>query len=171
MSGHTQHSKELLAAIADRVNQLTGLMAAVDENKVNTVPYEGSWTAPQLLTHVAKSINGMARAMQTEGTIADRDSGERIEELSNIFLDLSRKFNAPAFIVPEEGPYERQATIDKLNRSFERFRESAAAANMNELVEGLPFGAVTKLEVIYFVLFHTERHLHQMRRICEALKK
>ena len=145
-------------------------MLSVDENRINTIPYEGSWTAPQLLRHVTKSINGMAKAMDMDAKPAERDPGERIEELKKIFLDFSKKLKSPDFIVPEEGTYERQSTIDKLNESFNQFKEKANSENLNDLVEGLPLGPITKLEIIHFVLFHTQRHLHQMKKICKALK-
>jgi hypothetical protein len=161
---------EILAATGNAISQLADLMLSVDENKINTVPYEGSWTAPQLLTHVTGSINGMANAMCMDAKPAERDPGARIEELKKIFLDVSNKFKSPEFIVPEEGIYERQPTIDKLNKSFEQLKSNANSANLNDLIEGLPLGPITKLEIIHFTLFHTERHLQQMKKICDALK-
>jgi len=162
---------KILSATSDAVSAISNLMAAVDEENVNTVPYDGSWTAPQLLRHVSKSIKGMAKAMQMDAKPAKRNPGERIEELKNVFLDFSKKLTQPDFIVPEEQIYEKQSAIDELNKSFNEFKESAFSANLNELVEGLPLGPITKLEIIHFVLYHTQRHLHQMKKICEALKR
>ena len=68
-------------------------MLSVDENRINTIPYEGSWAAPQLLRHVTKSITGMAKAMHMDAKPAERDPGERIEEIKKIFLDFSKKLN------------------------------------------------------------------------------
>jgi len=145
-------------------------MLTVDEDKINTIPYDGSWTAPQLLRHVTKSINGMTKAMHMDAKPAERNPGERIEELKKIFLNFSKKLTQPDFIVPEELIYEKQSSIEELNKSFNRFKESADNANLDDLVEGLPLGPITKLEIIHFVLYHTQRHLHQMKKICEALK-
>jgi len=170
MATETSGTNEILSATANAISELTDLMLAVDEDKVNTIPYDDSWTAPQLLTHVTKSINGMAKAMLMDAKPAERDPGARIEELKKVFLDFSNKLKSPDFIVPEEGPYERQPTIDKLNRAFNQFKENTNNANLNDLVEGLPLGPITKLEIIHFVLYHTQRHLHQMKKICEALK-
>jgi hypothetical protein len=170
MATATLNKNEIFTATGEAVSQLIDLMLSVDENKINTIPYEGSWTAPQLLRHVTKSINGMAKAMLMDAKPAERDPEERIEELKKIFLDFSKKLKSPDFIVPEEGSYERQSTVDKLNDSFNQFKENANNANLNDLVEGLPLGPITKLEIIHFVLFHTQRHLHQMKKICEALK-
>ena len=162
--------KELLSEISSAVAGLNTLMATVDAYKVNISPYDDSWTAPQLLNHVTKSINGMAKAMQTDSAPANRNPAKRVDELRKIFLDFSQKFQSPAFIVPDNRTYEPLRTINQLNEAFERFEESASTANLADLIEGLPFGAVTKLEIMYFTLFHTQRHLHQMEKICEALK-
>jgi hypothetical protein len=63
---------------------------------------------------------------------------------------------SPEFIVPENETYNKQSSIDELNQSFEKLKGNANKANLNDLVEDLPFGP-------------TERHLHQLRKICEAL--
>jgi hypothetical protein len=170
MTTATVNKNEIISIIGNTVSQLTDLMSAVENNKVNVVPYEGSWTAPQLLRHVSKSISGMAKAMEMDAKPTDRNPGERIEELKTVFLDFSKKMKSPEFIVPEEGTYEKQFTIDDLNKSFTQFKVNADNANSNDLVEGLPLGPITKLEIIHFTLFHTERHLHQMKKICNALK-
>ena len=170
MATQTLDTNEILAETSDAISQIADLMSAVDEDKVNTVPYEGSWTAPQLLRHVTKSINGMTKALQMDAKPAERDPGERIEQLQKIFLDFSRKLTQPDFIVPEERIYEKQSSIEELNQSFDRFKENVVSTNLNDLVEGLPLGPITKLEIIHFVLYHTQRHLHQMKKICAALK-
>ena len=169
MIAEALNTDNILLATSGAVSELSNLMAAVDEEKVNTVPFHGSWTAPQLLRHVSKSIKAMAKAMQMEAKLAERNPGERIEELKNVFLDFSKKLTQPDFLIPEEQVYEKQPAIDELNKSFNQFKENAHSANLNEMAEGLPLGPITKLEIIHFVLFHTQRHLHQMKKICEAL--
>jgi len=161
---------EILSATSDAIAEIANLMLAVDDSKVNTVPYEGSWTAPQLLRHVTKSINGMTKAMQMDAKPANRNPSERVDQLRSIFLDFSKKLKQPDFIVPEERIYEKQSAIEELNRCFSRFKDAALNANLDHLIEGLPLGPITKLEIIHFVLYHTQRHLNQMKRICEALK-
>ena len=112
----------------------------------------------------------MTKAMQMNAKPAERDPGERITQLKNIFLDFSKKLTQPEFIVPEEKVYEKHSSIDELSQSFNQFKEAAGNANLNGLVEGLPLGPITKLEIIHFVLYHTQRHLHQMKNICAALE-
>jgi hypothetical protein len=161
----------ILNEAGEAISTITGLMAGVDDNKVNTVPFEGSWTAPQLMRHVSMSINGMTRALKTESKRADRDPAQRAEEFKKIFLDASNRFTQPEFLIPEDRVYEKQASTDELNDAFNNFKEAAKTAQQDQLVEGLPLGPSTKLELIYFVLYHTQRHLRQMQKICEALNE
>ena len=169
MATETLDKNEVIAAIGSAVSELTALMSSVEDDKVNKIPYEGSWTAPQLLRHVTKSISGMAKAMPMDAKPANRNPGERIEELKTVFLNFSKKMHSPEFIVPEEKIYDKQTSIDDLNKSFNQFKENTNNANLNDVVEGLPFGPITKLELIHFTLFHTQRHLYQMKKICKAL--
>ncbi|HEX3023797.1 MAG TPA: DinB family protein [Chitinophagaceae bacterium] len=170
MTTEPLNTNETIDATADAITALTKLMSEVDEYKVNTIPYPNSWTAPQLLRHVTKSINRMTKVMLTKAKQTDRDPGERIIQLKTLFLDFSKKLTQPDFIIPEEEIYKKQTSINELKTSFNKFKESINNANLNELVEGLPFGPVTKLEIVHFVLYHTQRHLYQMKKICEALK-
>lgn len=169
MITQTSTKEEILTAIGEAVSDMGGLMESLDDNQVNTVPFEGSWTAGQLFSHVTKSINGMAGAMLKESAPAERDPGEKIAGLKEAFLNFSTKMKSPDFILPDDGPYQKQVTIEALKQSFELLKENTGKANLNDLLTGLPIGEVTKLELLHFLLYHTQRHLHQMHKIADAL--
>jgi hypothetical protein len=80
MAKETLDTNKILSATSDAIFQLTDLISAVDEDRVNTIPYDGSWTAPQLLRHVTKSINGMTKTMHMDAKPAERNPGARIEK-------------------------------------------------------------------------------------------
>jgi hypothetical protein len=170
MTTEISEKTEVLNEIEKAISEINGLLSSLDENKINTVPYKDSWTAGQVSRHITKSINGMAKAMRMEAKPAERRVDEKIPMLKNAFLDFSNKMKSPPFIVPEEGPYEIHSTKTELKNAFEKFKESTLNANLSELPENLPLGAITKLEVLHFVMFHTQRHLYQLTLICEALK-
>lgn len=171
MTTEISEKTEVLNAIENVISEINGLLSSLDENKINKVPYKDSWTAGQVSRHVSKSINGMAKTMRIEAKPAERRVDEKIPMLKNVFLDFSKKLVSPSFIVPEESLYEIGAARTELNNAFEMFKESTLSANLSELPENLPLGAITKLELLHFVMFHTQRHLHQLTLICEALKE
>ena len=169
MITQTSTKEEILSAIGEAVSDMGGLMESLDETRVNTVPYEDSWTAGQLFNHVTKSINGLAGAMLKEAPETGRDPAEKVAGFQKTFLDFSTKMQSPDFIIPGAGPYQKQQTIEALKQAFEVLKENAGKANLNELLTGLPMGDATKLELLHFVLYHTQRHLHQLRKITDAL--
>jgi DinB superfamily len=162
----TNPIKELFTSIDEAASELTGLLSPLSEEQINTVPFKYSWTPAQLATHVTKSNKGMAQALEMEGKPANRNPGEKIKELKDTFLNFSIKMKSPDFIVPEPGPYKKEAMMASLKKSNEQLKENAGKANTNEMIN-LPaaFGEITKLELIHFVLYHTQRHIHQLKNI------
>jgi len=160
---------ELLRAIEEEFYNLEKFYTQLPADKINTASEKNSWSASQLLNHVTKSTAGIAKAMQASPNPVNRIPGARIDELKKIFLDFSTKMQSPEMIVPDDGPYEKQNTLNELNNSFRRLKENAASADLTDKVEGLPFGDVTKLELLHFILYHTQRHVHQMQVICDMV--
>jgi len=162
--------KLLLAAIAEKAAELLSLLMPLSEAQVNTVPFKGSWTAAQMARHVCKSNNAMAQAMEMEGKSAARDIAAKAGELKETFLNYSIKFNSPSFIVPEEKAYKKDVLLASLKKSNEVLTANAAKADVAVMID-LPaaFGEITKLELLHFVVYHTERHIHQLKNILKHL--
>ncbi|MEP7258558.1 MAG: DinB family protein [Flavitalea sp.] len=169
MTSEVSDKKELLPAIHAAIEELLNLLSPLDNKAINTVPYQDSWTAGQLLRHVTKSIDGIDQALLTTGEPAGRAPDKRIEELKKIFLDFSHKMKSPDFIIPEDIFYEKQVVAEELHSAEKRLLEAAGNAPLTEMVNSLPLGPITKLELLHFTLFHTQRHLNQMKKIREAL--
>jgi len=163
-------STALLEKIRDTVTEMTTIMQSLSTEQINKIPYPGSWTAAQLCRHVYKSAKGVSGVMMKPSKQTERVADARAEELQKVFLNFDTKFQSPESIVPEEGPYEKEESTSKLKNVFEQLIETSSRANESEMIEGLPFGDATKLEVIHFILYHTQRHLHQLKGIERALK-
>ena len=59
--------------------------------------------------------------------------------------------------------------MQELKLAFNKLKENERKTDLTSLVEGLPLGPITKLEILHFSLYHTQRHLHQMKKIVAAL--
>jgi uncharacterized protein YndB with AHSA1/START domain len=167
----TSDKKEIITAINVVAMQMAGFVMSMTEGEMNTVPYTNSWTAAQLLTHIVKSTRGMAAALRKDANPANREITKRIIELKQTFLDITHTMQSPDGIVPEQKNYSKDAVIKELQDRLKQLKEAASTADMSGLVEGLPFGPITKLEILHFVLYHMQRHLHQMKKIADALKR
>jgi len=161
--------QELIQEIDSTISQFLDMISMLDNNKINEVPFEDSWTAAQLFNHILKSTSGIVQAMKMDGKSVERNSEEKVAELKNIFLDFSSKFQSPKEIVPDNGPFEREKIIDDLTICFKDLKFYSSNTNLNEGIDGGPLGSITKYELLHFVLYHSQRHLRQMKRIYEAV--
>ena len=158
-------ARELFIKLHEPVSELLDLLSSKTEVALNTVPFKNSWTAAQVADHITKSTSSIAKAMNMESAPTGRDPGERIQELKKMFLDFTVKFKSPEFILPSQDVYEKEPLIGKLNSSFSQLKERANSVNLSGMITHPAFGDITKLELLYFVLYHTRRHLRQVKNI------
>lgn len=163
-------SADIMQKIDEAGQELCKLMGSLSEEHFNTVPFSDSWTPAQLAVHVTKSNNGIAQGMGMEGEPAIRMPAERVAELKKIFLDFNHKLKSPEFIVPRPGLYEQTATLAALKKSTDQLKEKSRLADLSEEIVFPALGEITKLELLYFVLFHTQRHVYQLRNIVQHLQ-
>ncbi len=162
--------KEILYKIRDAFKELEDLVMPLDEQQLNRVPFARSWTAAQVVTHVTSSAGAMAQAMSMPGKPAARDITARVKELKDMFLNFSVMYSSPDFIVPADRQYTKAAVVSDLETSSRQLWKNAAAANAGEMISLPGFGEITKIELLHFVYYHTQRHVHQLKNIMMQLK-
>jgi len=165
------NTKELFISLDNASSKLLAMIAALSETKLNIIPFKNSWTGAQLATHVTKSNNSIAQALKMEAKPSERDPGERVQELKEMFLDFTIKFQTPDFILPTQDIYEKETLVTRLKRSNELLKEVAAKVDLSDIISLPAFGEITKLELLYFVLYHTQRHIHQLKNIILIIEK
>lgn len=170
MTSSTVNTKELFASLNERWSELVKLIASTNGESINAVPYKDSWTVAQLATHVAKSNNAIAQGMEMEGKAAEREPDAGEPGLRKMFLDFDAKYKSPEFIVPEKKKYDHDEVIKVLINSIDKLEALRSKAVLVEIIDLPIFGEVTKLELLYFVLYHTQRHIHQLNKMLGALK-
>jgi hypothetical protein len=146
------------------------LANSFSEKGFNTVPFEGSWTAAQVIDHITKSNKSIVQALNLEGKPAGRKPDERTPELAKIFLDFTTKMKSPDFILPTQDNYPKASLIMSLESSVEKLKETAGNTSLSGAIEHPAFGEITKLELLYFVVYHTQRHTHQLQHIYEIVE-
>ncbi len=151
--------------------QLIQLFSAFDDAHINQVPFAGSWTPAQVAAHVIKSETFILKSMSVPGKPVDRLPDERVPELKGIFLNFTTKFQSPDFIVPEQKTYEKKELIAQLTTVSGQLYEKTDAINVSEAVIDPALGELTKLEMIHFVAYHTQRHIHQLKHIFQTINK
>ncbi|NCU02771.1 MAG: DinB family protein [Chitinophagaceae bacterium] len=149
--------------------ELLNLLQSFDEKSLNHKPGPGRWSMAQVADHISLSNNSIARALLLRGQPVDRDPGERIDELKSIFLDFNERYEAPGFIVPTKDIYNPALLINEFQASVAEIMKRMYENTLDELINHPAFGNISKFEIMHFVLFHTQRHLKQVKEIIASL--
>lgn len=157
------NTKELFAALDDTASELLELVSSFNEKEVNTGLYKDSWTRGQLIEHLVRSIKSIAEALDSPGKIVEREPGERAQELKATFLDFTIKFKSPESVLPIGERHDKETLIVDLKSSIDELKKARNKANLSEAIPSPGFGELTKLELLYLALYHTHRHLQQMK--------
>ncbi|MXN91040.1 DinB family protein [Flavobacterium sp. Sd200] len=159
---------QLETALGETITLLSGF----DEKDLNTVPFEGSWTAAQVGRHLFKSQDGIDTLLAAATPAADRAPDARAEEFKKIFLDFSTKMKSPDFILPENKEFDKERLIQSLTDTKEKMVEAVQENDLTGIAllpDAHPLKGSTKLEIVYFVTYHTMRHNHQIKKIREVV--
>ena len=160
---------ETLSEIETFKTEYKNLIAHLNDDQFNTRPFSGSWTPGQLTQHLIKSASSLARALSKPGQEAERDPLEERAGLEKLFLDFSSKMKSPEFITPDDKNFTKADLMIQLDEAYQKVETNAFKTNLTEFVSGLPLGELTKVEAVYFVSYHTQRHLHQLKKMIQSL--
>tara|TARA_R110000796_G_scaffold252637_1_gene389569 strand:- start:11172 stop:11669 length:498 start_codon:yes stop_codon:yes gene_type:complete len=152
-------------------SELIKLLNSVSQEKFNKIPFEGSWTAGQLGDHLLKSY-GAVEVLNGSTEKTDRPADEKVAEVKSLFLDFSIKMNSPEEILPSEKPLNKESIINGLQEKIEAFNLVIENKDLTETCTdyAIPeYGPFTRLEWIHFSIVHTQRHVHQLRKIISNL--
>lgn len=161
---------ELNTEIKETQTALLRTLNAFSEEQLNKVPFEGSWTAGQVGEHLIKAVS--AGLLYGNTTETERPPDVMVKPLRDQFLDFSTKMQAPDFIIPSDGPHEKQRLTGKLEKIWEKIAEAGSTLDLTKtcLDFELPgAGHLTRLEWLNFMIVHTKRHTHQLNNIYKAI--
>lgn len=153
----------------EQVNEmLVQLLHSIDERNFNQSPGPGKWSIAQVADHIRLSNNSVAKALALKGTAVDRNPAERVSELKKMFLDFQTKYQSPDFIVPPKDIYDQELLLKDLQASIQLIRDRMYEDDLDELINHPAFGDISKFEILHFVLYHTQRHLQQIKAIAAS---
>jgi hypothetical protein len=162
--------KDLLTELKDTKAELLTTVSSIDEDKLNVVPFADSWTAAQVAEHILNAIGVTTLYGDTKET--DRDPKEKVTATAELFLNLDIKMRSPDFIYPSDKKYTKDGLLKLVDKKFTKLINAANELDLNTtcLAFEIPgFGPFTRLEFVWFYVFHTQRHIFQLKKIAKAL--
>jgi dihydrofolate reductase len=146
------------------------LVEAFSQEDINRIPFENSWTAAQVAEHVTRSNIGIIKSLRQPGKAASRALDEGVQRLKDLFLNFEKKLKSPEFILPTRRIYDREWVITHLKNSILELKDMATGVNHYEAIDHPIFGDITKYELLHFVIYHTQRHIHQLTNISRRIE-
>jgi uncharacterized damage-inducible protein DinB len=152
---------------------LENVINLFNDANFNEVPFENSWTAAEVVQHIILASQNFSSVLNGTTEETKRAVDKLIPELKRIFLNFETKMKSPDFIKPVAKSYDRNELLTRIRNI------SADILSTIEKVELSPtcldfqlpsIGFLTRLEAIYFVIVHTQRHTHQLQEIKRFLK-
>jgi hypothetical protein len=158
--------------IDNTFNEIIAIISGIDYKGFNTIPFEGSWTAGQLTRHVIKSASGFLDIINGPVVNSTRDEDEMIKIIKQDFLDFSYKTKSPDFVVPEIKNYSIKPCLESLEYCKTKLMDALTYLDLSRICISMEipvYGKLTRLEAIYFVIYHTQRHIHQLKNIIRII--
>lgn len=166
-------SKNALAEQAKQTGSaFLDTLASFSDEQFNTQPAYGGWTAGQVAQHMILS-GGVAQVITGKtAPTTDGQSDAHCPMIAGIFLDFSTKLQSPDFIIPAGGYHDKQDHLDKLGVIWDKIGEDIARLDLSFTCLDFEFptvGPLTRLEWLWFYVWHTQRHLRQVNNIHAAV--
>jgi uncharacterized damage-inducible protein DinB len=155
--------------------ELIHVLTAFDQSQLNTVPPAGGWTAGQVGEHLFKSDSAILNALHGPVKEAKRAADENVDEINGAFLDFSTKMKSPDIIVPADNVnHDKETLIMALKCNRDLMSKAISTLDLSlictdPVMSGI-VGEWTRQEYINFVISHTHRHIHQLKKIHKGLQ-
>ena len=138
-------------------------------------PNHGSWSIAEVVEHIYRAEFGTTRLFSGDVTLEpDRDSEAKIKEMHDRFLVSDKPLNAFGAVLPTGENNIKSELIEKIQNNREAVIQLMPAHNLDEVCLKFAhpiFGQLTKREWIEFNMIHVLRHMKQIERIKNELKK
>lgn len=164
---------DLQREIANTKEELLEGLDLFDQENINIIPFEDSWTAGQVAEHILMSISGILETIKGPAKPTERNPEEHIKQLGDIFLNMDIKMKSPDFIIPSDDPQNIVSLSVALGSTLDGIKQVAENDDLTVTCTGFDMpvlGPLTKLEWISFASFHTRRHTQQLKNIAHHLK-
>ncbi|WP_316810953.1 DinB family protein [Pedobacter heparinus] len=147
--------------------QLIDFLSAQNGESLNRKPFNGGWSAAQIGEHILKSY-AVVQTLKGNTKPSERPADQKVPLIKKLFLDFDIKMQSPKAIVPSEHFISKDTLLQGLKTQIEELTEIIKTQDLTVtcLDFAIPeYGYFTRLEWIWFTMFHTQRHIHQLNTL------
>ena len=165
-------TKEIQTEFNVTFTEMLKLISGFDQEQFNRKPDEKKWSAGQVAGHLIKANSFALGLLNGKTAETERKPGDMVKKIKADFLNFEKKMDAPDFIVPEENDYDRENSLNTLKNLKSEINEVSQTADLTRTCLGFEFpgyGFLTGIEILSFIVFHTQRHIWQLKKLHDRL--
>lgn len=167
-----ENNTTILKTLNDTFSELEKAIQRFDETTFNQKPPHGNWSPAMVAQHLVLAGTGSDKVLLGNTKPTEGAADGKVAELKNIFLNFDAKFTAPKFIEPADQIYEKQVLLAELNAIGKSLIEIIPDLDLSLTCMDfeMPFlGFLTRLELVSFLIYHTQRHTHQLEIMAKTV--
>lgn len=158
----------IISTLESTFSELDKAIKRFDENTFNQRPAKGGWTPAQVAQHLALAGTGIDNVLLGETRATEGTPDKQVASIKEVFLNFDLKMTSPDFIEPADEVYDQKALLAQLKNVGDTLVTLVKDLDLSPtcLAFEVPvWGYMTRLEIIYFVIYHTQRHTRQLQQI------
>ncbi|QNF33979.1 DinB family protein [Adhaeribacter swui] len=167
-------AQEAISTFNETALTLQQQFAAFEDDVINQVPFTSSWTAGQVAEHLIISNMGFVEILTGPATETNRPPDELINRMKADFLNVNLKIEAADSVWPQNRVFQKEELLQSFQEVQQLISKAIVSLDLSKtcLAFKIPvYGYLTRLEAVYFVIYHTQRHINQLKKIHWALAK
>ncbi|WP_199117472.1 DinB family protein [Pedobacter sp. ASV28] len=159
---------EITESLNDVFSGLEKAIKRFDAESFNHKSTKDTWSPAQVAQHLVLAGADFDKVLSGNTKFTDGPADARVIPLKEILLNFELKMKAPAFIEPVDKNYNQRELLQQLDHIGKVVAKLISDLDLTEtcLDFELPgFGHITRLEAIYFLIYHTQRHTYQLNKM------
>lgn len=168
-----EKTTQLKTLLLDAIKSFVESVYEFNESLFNLMPFEGSWSAAEVGSHVYKSTAFIHEIANGEVTAVNRDPEQFIVPLKQMMEDMNAKGKSATVLLPESRVISRTDIRTDITQIEQLLLKDVQELDLTKLCTAMEFpviGYLTRFELISFAAFHITRHTMQLQNIHKALQ-
>lgn len=153
-------------------SSLLDVLSGTPEEIFNTQPNQEGWSVGKIGEHLIKVETGTVRIFTGSAEVSDRDPEQKIENIRERMMDFETQMTAYGPIIPDDKPKDKTKVLEKLQDIRQQLLGFVDIQDLTEIITAFEhpiFGTLTRVEWIYFNIYHGRRHVKQIEKIQRQL--
>lgn len=162
----------VLSDLEETTQALTETVSHFTHEAFNRKPSAERWSAAQIADHLLKVGFSTYKAITGEAMPTTRPPEQKIAMIKQGLEDEVTKRIAPERVLPSADVQETAGITEKISKQKDALKEAVLSSDITDACMSFKhpvLGTLTKIEWLYFHIYHVQRHVRQLKRLEENM--